>query len=320
MVVKREIPPIIIARDGGVSFSEVMHGFFSTQVGTEPWTERTSYRTQQSIFQAAVRQAALSDSRLRFFLTILAYDVNALTDIENSSADIEGSVNCRALSAQPLLVMPGSKFKLFTKSESVAASQNLCYALKLRSVEGKNFFLRGIKVVDSLSSKGPWFFWTQTTTLYVTVFNGSTPDEERIVGRGIIKLDLSDFAQEIRSVETLSSSRVPLLGPLARFVEYFATQSAKYVAMPLLPPLFPDLSNVGKHPYKSERYPDMESYYVTAEDGVITKLVHWNKGGKGPVLLIHGAGEWGVAGKVLVCANRPVCPPQPSPTASLRPN
>jgi hypothetical protein len=58
------------------------------------------------------------------------------------------------------------------------------------------------------------------------------------------------------------------------------------VAIAFLSVVFPDLSKVDKDPY-----PDRESYAIRASDGVIPKLVQWNKGGWGPVLLVPGAGE-----------------------------
>lgn len=59
--------------EGGISFSEAMTGFFSTVI--------KGGDVGLSDYQNAAAQARSSDSSMRFMLSVIAYDINALVDV-----------------------------------------------------------------------------------------------------------------------------------------------------------------------------------------------------------------------------------------------
>lgn len=63
--------------EGGISFSEAMEGYFSTVV--------KGGSVNLSDYKNAAAQARSSDSRMRFMLSVVAYDVNALIDVSRTS-------------------------------------------------------------------------------------------------------------------------------------------------------------------------------------------------------------------------------------------
>jgi hypothetical protein len=61
--------------EGGISFSEAMEGYFSTVL-----RENTD-EFGLSDYQNASAQARSSDSRMRFMVSVIAYDIKALVDV-----------------------------------------------------------------------------------------------------------------------------------------------------------------------------------------------------------------------------------------------
>ncbi|KZT53788.1 FAD/NAD(P)-binding domain-containing protein [Calocera cornea HHB12733] len=285
--------------EGGISFSEAMEGYFSTVVKSE--------QVNLPDYQNAAHQARSSDSRMRFMLSVIAYDMNALIDLNCHEADIMGTVSCRALSAHAMSVTSG-RFRLFTADPVRTDTQNLVYALDLMSVEGRTYTLTGFKVVDNSAKLNIARLWEQTTTLYVKVErtlkkangvvpnNGTTATASHVVGLGVLNMTAADFSKELASFRTYDSKAGLGFWAAVDFTSYFAKN--------LLDHFVPNLSRL-QYPEDPHEYhiyhktrPIEESWMLSVpahiphrlgDENIQIELVRWNGGGKGPILLIPGA-------------------------------
>src|SRR5436190_19198114 len=151
-------------------------------------------------------QAKSADSTMQFLLTVIAYNAETLVDMDDHSAIITGTVSCRALSPDPLLVTRG-KFRLFIPETDKVDSNRMMYNLNLNATNGTKYRFKGYKLVKNGKMREAW---KQTTNLYVTVYlredgeqddldqvNVSHEEEEddtrKIVGRGILQMNPFEF-------------------------------------------------------------------------------------------------------------------------------
>ncbi|KAK9485773.1 hypothetical protein V1527DRAFT_519315 [Lipomyces starkeyi] len=274
---------------GGIAFSEVMKGYFGTNLLSD------DYRTAEA-------QGRSSSSTMEFFLTIIAYDLHALVSLDDHSADIVGTVSCRALSADPLLVCPGSRFRLFSRDLNHVSTENLAYDLNLLATDGSKYKFEGHKIVDTRSMLNAALVWKATTTLYVTV---STVEDKgdikagTVMGRGILHLGVSDFVKELTGFAAWANlpENINFLPGLARlrqqlasfqistqFVMYFARHVAEHFLPPMLQ--YPGSNKDMEYSTTSIKH---EQWYVTTKDGGTIRMHRWNAGRKGPILLVPGA-------------------------------
>src|SRR5947199_9859757 len=103
---------------------------------------------------------------MQFLLTIIAYNVEALVNMDDHSALITGTVSCRALSPDPLIVTHG-RFRLFVKDNDIFDSNLMMYDLNLVAADGTKYRFEGYKLVENGSTFSQW---EQTTTLMVTIY------------------------------------------------------------------------------------------------------------------------------------------------------
>ncbi|KAK9244239.1 hypothetical protein V1506DRAFT_334979 [Lipomyces tetrasporus] len=275
--------------EGGIAFSEVMKGHFGTGVASED-------------YEFADRQGRSSSTAMDVFLTIIAYDLHALVSLDDHSADIAGTVSCRALSDDPLLVCAGSRFRLFTRDLSHVSTENLAYDLNLLATDGTKYRFEGHKVVNSTAMFNAGLMWRATTTLYVTV----TVAEDRgnltagtVTGRGILRLGVSDLVKELTGFAAWANlpenvNIPPRLARLrqqlaafkigAQFVTYFAANIAEHFLPPMLQ--YTGASKSTTYPTTSTEHVE---WYASTRDGGQIRMHRWNAGRKGPILLVPGA-------------------------------
>ncbi|KZO92761.1 FAD/NAD(P)-binding domain-containing protein [Calocera viscosa TUFC12733] len=285
--------------EGGISFSEAMEGYFSTVVKSED--------VSMPDYQNAAAQAKSSDSRMRFMLSVIAYDLNALIDMNCHEADIMGTVSCRALSAHAMSVTSG-RFRLFTADPVRTDTQNLVYELDLLSVEGCAYTLTGFKVVDNSAKLNLGRLWEQTTTLYVKVErrlqkanavvngNGTTTAASHVVGLGVLTMTVADFTKELASFKTYNSKTGLGFWTAVEFTNFFAKNLFTHFLPNLARLQYPEDPHEC-HIYRKTR-PIEESWMLSVpahipahpgDENIQIELVRWNGGGKGPILLIPGA-------------------------------
>ncbi|CAG8570240.1 6935_t:CDS:10 [Paraglomus occultum] len=262
--------------DGGLRFTEVMQGYFSTEI------------VDPDAFITAEDQARSSESRMQFLLTIIAYDYNTLHNIDNEAADIVGTISCRALSPDPLMVTSG-KFRIHVDDNNYVDSARMMYSMDLVDTDGKRYKFEGFKFVKNSNICNAW---KQTSTLYVTVKTFKEP--RKIVGLGVLRIGVCNFLDQLTTLKATGETNSSKLVTYFTFVKYFLTHFLDHYIPAFLPLEYPGdripVYNTVK-PYSLQDRIE-ESYTFTAKDGVVGKLRRYRLHGrnwKAPVLLVHGA-------------------------------
>ena len=134
--------------------------------------------------------------------------------------------------------------------------------------------------------------WSDTTTLYVTVHEG-TSDDGAVVGRGILKIRPRDFATQMRTFRiTGAGSMARRLKATAAFGRFFAgslyeTYGGVLARRNVLDP------DAEPRVRRELRAPSPEPFEVRTGDDVRLRLLRYAGGERGPVLLVHGLGMSG---------------------------
>jgi len=169
-------PPPPIAP--GLRFTEAMTGFVSDKV------------TAAGAFESGFRLGKQEGSPLVFVLTLATDNVDAMERDPQHPANSVGTVVAPALDPKPLLVA-GGDFNLFV--DQADSSQRMKYRMQLVAEGGRRFFFDGFKIIRNDPGLD---LWPDTTTLYVTVFDGPT-DQSPIWGRGVLHILPKDFASQM---------------------------------------------------------------------------------------------------------------------------
>jgi len=105
---------------GGARFTEIMSGYLYVGDDIED-------------YQMAVEAAKGCSSTARFYLSVDAWDINALKYKDNHAAMLTGTFSCGALSSDPFLVLRGD-FQLFSDDTETPDTENLVYDFDMISV------------------------------------------------------------------------------------------------------------------------------------------------------------------------------------------
>lgn len=159
-------------------------------------------------------------------------------------------------------------FQLFNQDPRQPETANLTYNFDMISPSGRKLHFNGFKVVNSAAYLNPAKIWRQTTTLYVIV----TDQAHKVVGRGTLHIQPSDFFQELQTFEPTGRNSWSQIGSGFRFLGYFA----KALSIPFFSPLgklqWPD---AGMNVARRETRPSSK-IQITASDGVKSTLLMWN--------------------------------------------
>ncbi len=259
----------------GVQFTERMSGYFSTLV-TDDYADD---------YERAARQGEADDSRLEFVLTIASDDMKTAINNPAHEYRMTGSVECSALSPEPLTVNDGI-FNLFTVDQQRVDATNMVYRMKLTASDSKEYFFDGFKIIHDDARLD---LWTDTTTLYTIVYEGADLSG-RVVGRGILKISPADFMRQLTTIQITNATNTPeRLAATARFGRHFAgALYESYGGILVRENVFnPDAAPRKKRPLRVSA-PEIHPFR-TADD-VALRLTRYRGGAKGPVILSHGLG------------------------------
>ncbi len=254
----------------GIRFTERMVGWFST--------------TATDDYDAAAARGKQDGSPFEFTLTIIADDLDRLVSDDAHQGHIVGTATCAALSAEPMTATEG-RFNLFVRDEYDAGARRMLYTMRLSTAEGRTLSFEGFK----LARDDPGLFdpWADTTTLYVTVRDGSDGDGE-LLGRGVLRIRPRDLTRQLATMEvTGASTRRGRIAAQARFGRYFAGAMVDVYGgiFSRRAPLAPEAAPRKKRELRVEE-PTVED--VQTPGGRI-RLTRYAAGGE-PVLLAHGLG------------------------------
>ena len=229
--------------------------------------------------------APAGEGPISFTLTIASDDLHAMLTNESHVATMLGTVTCPALSAEPLSVNDG-RFNLFVNDPTRVDTRLMVYRMVLRSIEGKDFYLHGVKTITDSPAID---VWAQTTTLAVKVYSG-TDDQGPLVGTGTLHIAPLDFLTQLRTVEVTNAPALAArLKGIAKFGRFFAgVMWDSYGGVFAKETIFnADAPPRVKRPL---RVGPPEVYPVQTGDGLVLRLTRYKGGDKGPVVLLHGAG------------------------------
>ena len=255
----------------GIRFSERMAGFISDQVAVD--------------YLSALEQGRQSQTACEFVLTIASEDVAGMLADPSHPAGIFGTVRAGSLSLDPLDVTSGT-FELFTPDPTKPETQQMRYQMNLTSSSNKQYRFEGFKEIHD----DPGFdIWSDTTTLFVTIShlqNGTAT----AIRKGILFISPGDFAKQLRTICVTNAKSVEQkLAITAQFGKFFAgTLFEVFGGVLEKPTVFnPDAPPRLK---RELRAPLPKAYMFKAGDGTPLRLIRFQAGTRGPVVLSHGLG------------------------------
>ncbi|KAF9086702.1 hypothetical protein BGX29_001264 [Mortierella sp. GBA35] len=254
----------------GVSFTELLKGHLSTVILTED-------------FDTADNQARSSGSTMNVTLTLSTGPIDEFLKKTDHRARIVGTVSCRALSDEPMMIESGV-FTVFTGTEEDPADEcAILYKMILHCVSGERYRFEGKKPITSGHVLEGWI---KPSKILVTVFKVDEHGAETVFGRGKLGEHDDDFFSQISSLRGDSGS----LSANIKAIKEFSVSTISATVKTYLPFLnelkYPEDSRKRKA-YPRQR-PQKTVYDVVSSDGFNTRLTRY-KGKKGPVLLLHGA-------------------------------
>ncbi|CAH1758971.1 6683_t:CDS:10 [Entrophospora sp. SA101] len=246
----------------GISFTEVMKGYFSTEIISKD-------------FAVAEKQAKSADSTMQFLLTIICQDTDKLIDLDDNCAFITGTVSCRALSPDPLLVTRG-KFRLFVPEPDSVDSNRMIYNLNLLATDGSKYRFKGFKLVNNSNVLHAWY---QTTALFVSVYLRNKKDDD-------LELDEINANQGgIGEVDDDENENLQIASGTKRssaflsFHRFFVMTLMKHSFAILRSLEYPTTLSAKLLTHSKFIRPKKKTYTITSEDGIKSAL-HRYEGGR----------------------------------------
>jgi cholesterol oxidase len=132
--------------------------------------------------------------------------------------------------------------------------------------------------------------WDDTTTLYITVYEGES-DQGAINGKGILRIEAGDFAIQMQTMEVLRAKDRKQQMEVMREVGMFfgGTLFETYGPIAAKPNRI-DASRPVMRKKRPLRMKAPELYWVKTSDGTMVRLTRYGGGGKGPVMMSPGFG------------------------------
>jgi cholesterol oxidase len=249
-------------------------------------------------FEAAYEAGRAQGTSIQLESTIAHHDLPALLDDAASPATLTGTVLAPMLCPSPLDVADGT-FVLLERHPEEVDTEWMRYRMTLqsRTDPSKTFFLEGHKIISVGSILAAW---KHTTTLYVTIYEGDTPDASTVRALGIMHIGLTDVHHLLAHAEVLNVNRAMRERYLVRFVAMFARS--------IWPFYGGALNELGRFPVSTtpaatlprprRRSGDDESVLLCDVAGqwhtsdevpdACSRLVRYRGGDKGPVMLASG--------------------------------
>lgn len=187
----------------GVQFTETMKGYFSKE--------------ETEDYNIGFEKGKTSNSPFEFTLTIRSEDVETFVGVSSHEAGMYGTMSAPALSSEPLTAIQGT-FNLFIENSQDPERKKMLYKAVLLSKEGKKYYFRGFK--DVYNDKG-FDVWADTTTLFITVFEGESEDG-KVLGKGKLIIKPEDFAKQLTTMKALNTSnKIQALRAITTFGKFF---------------------------------------------------------------------------------------------------
>ncbi|KAL4907588.1 hypothetical protein BDW74DRAFT_176339 [Aspergillus multicolor] len=253
----------------GWQFTEVLEGYISASSGS-PNVE----------CRVAEEEGKSSSSVMRIIPTVEIYrKVQGATGPRYKGV-CTGTVSCQALSRRTMRIMSG-ELDFFVPDEDSADLTTLLYTLPLRTIEGAELRLTGLKALDKPSAFSIPRLWKASTTVEVQVTDAIG---ERI-GAGVVRIPgLSSLSRQMRTFHPTEKPANGAWFALGMFLLYFAFQLVVVFFHPLIPSFWirPRLGTQQRQRHggrdqdiKAKQRPSQRHEVITA-DNVEVKLDEYN--------------------------------------------
>ncbi len=260
-----------VAAPLGVEFTERMAGFIAPS-------------SSEDFAEAAARGEAAGNA-FSFTLTVQVADIDVFVADRNHSGRIVGTVDCPALSPEPMDVVAGN-FNLMRPDPDRVETRRFDYNMEIHDRDGQVYDFKGYKIVrgDKMGAD----LWNDTTTLYVEVAPRGVAAQSEIA-RGILTIAPLDFARQLTTMRAIGGE-----GPLdkakavAQFGLVFAGALFGVYGAMVAPIKRFDPDHVRKK--RPLRVSPPEVYVYDTSDDKRLQLKRYNGGDKGPILFTHGLG------------------------------
>ncbi|KAF9183327.1 hypothetical protein BGZ51_004087 [Haplosporangium sp. Z 767] len=256
-------------KKAGVTLTEILKGYFSTVILTED-------------FETAENQARTAGSTMNVVLTLSTGPIDEFLKKTDHRARIAGTVSCRALSDEPMMIESGV-FTITTGTEDDPADEcAILYKMGLLCATGERYRFDGRKPISTGHVIEGWIKPSQIQVTVYKIENGV----ETVFGRGKIGEHDGDFFSQITNARGDSNSVAANLKAIKEFSVSTVSATVK-TFLPFLNDLqYPEDTHTRK--VFDRKRPTPQVFDVTSSDGFLTRLTRY-KGKKGPVLLLHGA-------------------------------
>ena len=266
---------------GRLTFTERLTGFVSATVHDD--------------FQRGYDDGRADGALVEILVTIDYDDVLALLNDPKQEARISGTVLAPHLSPHRLTVTAG-RFVLLARDRSQPETWRMRYDMNLLTEEGQRYALHGHKVIRKQGARRAW---PDTTTLYTTL---AGPDGAKL-GAGILRLQPVDFTRLVRTIDIQGVPQPKRAEYKRAFLEFFAGEMRRVYggvldepgAVPRAPKKAPsDCGSRDRDPHgtwwcdKSSK--EWHDGGVRPGDDAFLRLVRYQGGPKGPVMLAAGFG------------------------------
>lgn len=271
----------------GIQFTETMKGFISSKKADEKVCETPKE------FEKSYKEGKSDNNPFKITLTVLCENLEEMLKDNEHLSQMVGTVEAPSLSTDPLLISEGT-FQLFVEYEGEMETKRMVYKAKLFNPKGESYHFEGYKTIRG--DKG-FDMWSDTTTLYSTVFADNNGEKGEIKAQGIIHVHLTDFVKQMTTMKALhADTATEKLKALYSFGKYFAGNlydtyggilAKDSVFNPTAPPR-------KKRPLRA---PEPQIYPVKTSDGVNLLLTRYDGRdredledgiNKGSVMLAHG--------------------------------
>lgn len=255
----------------GIQFTETMTGYFSTE--------------EKEDYQGAADKGKAGGSPFEFTLTVISKDLDAMLSDENHEAAMFGTVAAPALSDE-VLTVNGGIFNLFVRDDENVDTKKMIYRMLITAQDGKATYFEGFK---SIHDDPGLDLWSDTTTLYITLYEGRDATAP-VLGKGILKILPLDFAKQMTTMKVNhAKDTAERLKYLSKFGTFFAgslfnTYGAVLTGLNYLNP------DAAPRKKRALRAPAPEVHDFKTEDDVNLRLTRYPAGTRGPVILAHGLG------------------------------
>jgi cholesterol oxidase len=192
-------PPI------GLHFTEEMKGHFTEGIQGDTLVD----------YKDGERRGRDTENPLRVWLWIAIDNLDLFLYQPDHEAAVSGYVDYPGLGGKR--IVERGRFNLFVADPQTQMKQ-MRYSLQCRGSDGQPYLLEGFKEVRD--DRG-WDAWSDNTTLFTTIYRGTTPNEP-VLGRGIIHVLVWDLIGQLASFRIHNTpTPAAALPALNRFGAFF---------------------------------------------------------------------------------------------------